>query len=234
MPAAVQTKPGLTGNQLKLLAMAAMTCDHVGLELLPDVGILRLLGRLALPIYAYMIAEGCRYTHDRRGYLLRVAALAAVCQGVYGLAMGSLYQCVLVTFALSICLVYALEALLRRRTVSAALGLAGTAAAVGFLTVGLPRLLPGFAVDYGFWGAALPAIVYLGRSTGQRTLLLALGLVPLAIVYGGIQWVALAAVPVLLLYNGQRGKRRLGWVFYLYYPIHLVVIYGVGLLLGLA
>ena len=56
----IQTKKfsGLTGNQLKLIALFAMTCDHVGLQLLPDVLILRILGRLALPIFAYMIAEG--------------------------------------------------------------------------------------------------------------------------------------------------------------------------------
>ena len=64
----IQTKKfsGLTGNQLKLIALFAMTCDHVGLQLLPNVLILRILGRLALPIFAYMIAEGCRYTRNRK------------------------------------------------------------------------------------------------------------------------------------------------------------------------
>ena len=70
----------LTGNQLKILAMIAMTCDHVGLQLFPQWTFLRIIGRLALPIYAYMIAEGCRYTRDRRKYLLRMVSLAALCQ----------------------------------------------------------------------------------------------------------------------------------------------------------
>ena len=67
----IQTKKfaGLTGNQLKLLALFAMTCDHVGLQLLPQFIILRIIGRLAAPLFAYMIAEGCRYTHDRGRYL---------------------------------------------------------------------------------------------------------------------------------------------------------------------
>ena len=80
----VQTKKfnGFTGNQLKLIALISMTCDHVGLQLLPDVLILRIIGRLALPIFAYMIAEGCRYTRNRKRYLLRMAGLAALCQGV--------------------------------------------------------------------------------------------------------------------------------------------------------
>ena len=97
--------PGLTGNQLKILAMIAMTCDHVGLQLLPQYPILRLIGRLALPIYGYMVAEGCRQTRDRKNYLLRMAAMALLCQVVYFFAMGSLYQCILVTFSLSICLI---------------------------------------------------------------------------------------------------------------------------------
>ena len=50
------TQPGLTGNQLKIIAMIAMTFDHVGVQLFPQVLWLRLIGRLAMPIYAFMIA----------------------------------------------------------------------------------------------------------------------------------------------------------------------------------
>ena len=73
MPTQTKKFPGFTGNELKLIAMIAMTCDHVGLQLLPGVPVLRIIGRLALPIYAYMIAEGCRYTRSRKKYLLRIA-----------------------------------------------------------------------------------------------------------------------------------------------------------------
>ena len=77
----IQTKKfaGFTGNELKLIALVSMTCDHVGLQLLPNVLFLRILGRLAFPIFAYMIAEGCRYTRSRKKYLLRMVSLAAVC-----------------------------------------------------------------------------------------------------------------------------------------------------------
>lgn len=59
-----KTRFGLSGNQLKLIALATMTLDHVGAYLLPQVLFLRILGRLSLPIYAYMIAEGCRHTRS--------------------------------------------------------------------------------------------------------------------------------------------------------------------------
>lgn len=232
MPTATRTRPGLTGNQLKIVAMAAMTCDHVGLQLLPQIGILRILGRLALPIYAYMIAEGCRYTHDRKNYLLRILALALLCQIVYFVAMGSLYQCILVTFSLSICLIYALDNFERRRTTSSGLLALVSFLAAGFACNLLPQLLPqtDFAVDYGFWGVLLPVFVYCGKGQQQKLLLLTAGLVMLGISFGGIQWWALAAVPLLLAYNGRRGKFPIGKLFYIYYPLHLVIIYGISLL----
>ena len=218
-------RPGLTGNQLKILALIAMTCDHVGLELLPGNALLRIVGRLAFPIFAYMVAEGCRYTHSRGKYLGKMAGMAALCQVVYYLVSGSLYQCIFVTFTLSICLIYALEA---HR--GAALG---ALAAVCFACGVLPQLLSGtdFAVDYGLWGVLLPVMVYCGETKGQKLALLTLGLCLLGLTYGGIQWFGLFAVPLLALYNGQRGKWRIGGLFYFYYPAHLAVIYGIALLL---
>ena len=105
----MQKTTGLTGNQLKLIAMAAMTIDHIGVQLFPNVLLLRIIGRLALPIFAYMIAQGCRYTKNKARYLLTIAAVAALCQIVYFVAMDSLYQCILVTFSLSIVLIYVLD-----------------------------------------------------------------------------------------------------------------------------
>lgn len=127
VPMQIQTKKfaGLTGNQLKLLALFAMTCDHVGLQLLPQFIILRIIGRLAAPLFAYMIAEGCRYTHDRGRYLGRLLGMAALCQIAYFAAMRSLYQCIFVTFSLSVCLIYALDNAVRRRTPVSVLSAAG-------------------------------------------------------------------------------------------------------------
>ena len=159
----IQTKKfaGLTGNQLKLLALIAMTCDHVGLQLLPQFIILRIIGQLAAPLFACMVAEGCRYTHDRGRYLGRLLGMAALCQIAYFAAMRSLYQCIFVTFSLSVCLIYALDNAVRRRTPVSVLSAAAAVAAVVFITEGLPRILihTDFDVDYGLWGVMLPALV---------------------------------------------------------------------------
>lgn len=221
---------GLSGNQLKLIAMLTMTLDHIGLYLLPQAQWLRILGRLSLPIYAYMIAEGCRYTHSRKGYFARIAFLAAICQVVYFLAMGSLYQCILVTFCLSIGMIFCLDAM-RQSNTWISRGLFVLAVwGVGFVCEILPALLPGtdFAVDYGFFGALLPVLAYWGKDRNQKVLLLGVGLVLLALDLGGIQWCALGALPLLLCYTGQKGRHSLGMLFYLYYPVHLVVIYLLG------
>ena len=225
MPTQTKKFSGLTGNQLKIIALIAMTCDHVGLQLFPEVLFLRIIGRLALPIFAYMIAEGCRYTRNRKKYLLRMASLAALCQVVYFFAMGSLYQCILVTFSLSICLIYAMDRWQERRDMASRILALGTLVVTFVLCVVLPDFVPGFEIDYGIMGVLLPVLIYFGRPV--QNYLLA-GLILLGFSYGGLQWWGLAAIPLLAVYNEQRGKYNIGKLFYIYYPLHLVAIYGIS------
>lgn len=227
----VKTVTGLTGNQLKILALLAMTCDHVGLQLLPQYPLLRIIGRLALPIFAYMIAQGCRYTRNRGKYLLSIAAVALLCQVVYFVAMGSLYQCIMVTFSLSVILIFALDHAMKTRSAAAWAMAAGALLAAVFLSVVLPDLLPGFAIDYGIWGIVLPVLIFFGRDRLSALALTALGLLLLCLQSGGIQWYSLAALPLLALYNGTRGKTPMKYLFYIYYPAHLAVIYLLSLVL---
>ena len=220
---------GFNANQLKILAMISMTLDHIGLLLLPKWMILRVLGRLAMPIYAYMIAEGCRHTRDRKRYFLRIAGMAALCQAVYFFAMGSVYMCILVTFSLSILLIGAIENYQKKRDRASQVLAFASLLLVFFLCVALPELLPGtdFGVDYGIAGVLLPVLVYFGS---EKTKYLTAGLFLLGFGYGSVQWFALAAVPLLGMYNGQKGDRNLGKWFYLYYPLHLVVLHGISLI----
>ena len=220
-------KKGLPGNQLKLIALLSMTLDHIGLELFPQYPILRIIGRLAYPIFAYMIAEGCRYTRSMSRYLGTVALTAAVCQMVYAVAMGSVYQCILVTFSLSIGLIWLIEKARRDKTVLAWLLVAAGFAGVVFICEGLPRLLPGtdFRVDYGIVGVLVPVLIYLGKGKQSAFIMAALGLACLAEVYGFAQWFALLALPLLALYNGQRGKWKMKAFFYLYFPAHLLILH---------
>ena len=222
---AIRTQFGLTGNQLKLIAMFTMTIDHIGVILLPQYRFLRVIGRLAMPIYAFMIAEGCHYTHDRKAYFLRLFGLAVLCQVVYALVDRSLYQCILVTFSGSVGLICVVENAWQKRTPGAVLSAAILFIVIYLVCEKLPLLLPGFHVDYGIWGVLLPVIVYFG---GRDVVSFGLGTLLLCLSSGQLQWWSLLSVPLIALYNSQRGKYHLGWVFYLYYPAHLVVIYAIS------
>ena len=59
----------LSGNMLKILGAVFMLIDHIGVVFFPEVKILRILGRISFPIFAFMIAEGCRYTRNKLRYL---------------------------------------------------------------------------------------------------------------------------------------------------------------------
>ena len=221
----------LTGNQLKLLALMAMTCDHIGVSLLPQWGWLRIVGRLALPIFAYMIAEGCRYTRNRKRYLLSLLAVAVLCQSVYFVAMGSLYMCIMVTFSLSVALIYLWDyAMTCPAPKGGFLVLAALAAA--WVLCEAP-LLPGtdFAIDYGIYGVLLPVLIYLGKGRWQALAMTALGLLFLGLARGDVQWYALSALIPLALYDGTRGRAKLKYLFYIYYPAHLAAIWFIGLFL---
>lgn len=222
---------GLTGNQLKLIALITMTIDHIGMMLFPGVRVLRAIGRIAFPIFAFMIAEGCQYTRNRRKYLLSMVSLAAVCQLVYYFAMGSLYMSVLVTFSLSIGLIYLAD----YAQAGGRFGTVGLMAAIcglSFLTHVLPDLIPhtDYGIDYGIWGILLPVLVYFGKDKTEKLRNFAVGQVILALGSGSLQWFSLATVPLLAMYNGKRGKRKMKYLFYIYYPAHLVVIYLLSLL----
>lgn len=236
----------LSGNTLKLIAAAVMVVDHVGVLFFPQVMLLRIIGRLAFPIFAYMIAEGCKYTKSRRRYFLTVFVLAVICQLVYYLFDGSTYMSVLVTFSLAILVIYALQFFRESRTagslgkrwLSAAL-LPGSVAAVWWLN----RVL---TIDYGFWGCMLPVFAALfqqrkGTAPDALTpwdrkwlhvLMLGIGALLLALDKGWVQIYALLSLPLLLCYSGQRGKWNLKYFFYIFYPLHLAALEGLWMLMN--
>lgn len=224
---------GLSGNQLKLIALFAMTCDHVGLQLLPQYDILRFIGRLAFPIFAFMIAEGAKYTKNRTKYFLQMFGLGVICQLVYFFAMGSLYQCILITFSFSVILIYALDHAIKKNNVDAWLLFALTFIATVFLVEVLPYLLPStdYRVDYGIWGVLAPVLVFAAPKKIFKLIVICIPLAVLATIGEHYQWMAFFALIPLALYNGTRGKWRIKNLFYIYYPLHLVIIYGIDLLI---
>ena len=231
-------KLGLTNNQLKIIAMVSMLLDHVGLLFFPEVAIFRILGRIAFPIFAYMIAEGCRYTKNRAKYLGMIGGMGILFQIVYFVAMQSLYQGILITFSLAIVLIYSIDGIVKSKKLWVRLVSLSVLLLVVAAVVVLPRVLVNtdFDFDYGVWGILLPVLVYfmptrpwqIGAASGFLVLraLYYLFIIPLP-----IQAWSLLAVPLLALYNGKRGKRKMKYLFYIFYPAHLVILYGIAMLI---
>lgn len=227
---------GLDGGALKGIAAALMLTDHVGAILLPEVLALRCVGRLAFPIFAFFIAEGYAHTRDFGRYFRRLAILAVVSEIPFNLENGAVFdltrQNVLFTFCLALLTLRGLEALGRERGFGRWAG-CGLVLAAGFAAGELLR------TDYGGWGVVTVALLYLCRDGkyAKLWLLLAmaavngLGMGSLTMpVFGGempIQIFAVAALPVIWLYNGQAGPKGLRRAFYVFYPAHLLVLEGI-------
>lgn len=223
--AKARSRFGLTGNQLKLLALILMTLDHIGAYLLPQVLWLRIVGRLAMPIFAFMIAEGCRYTKSRIKYLALLLVSALLYQIAAWFFMHSLEMCIMVTFFLSAVLIFILDMAQKKKSFWLWLLFAAAVIGVYWICQYLPGKVRGFSINYGFWGVMLPVLVYLGQKHWQNLILCAIGLAILS--YGShyLQWYSLLSLPLLALYSGKRGSWKLKYFFYLYYPLHLGALY---------
>jgi hypothetical protein len=223
-----------------------MLVDHAGILFFPSQNIYRIIGRLAFPIFAYMIAEGCKYTRNKIRYFAMIFGLAAVCQGVYYFFAGSLYMCVLVTFSISIVTLFALDNFKRMvfdrecATVYKLLSAGLFISCIAFAYVANLFL----EIDYGCCGCMLPVcagMFHMPENCTSSTLkkldnnfvsvlALGIGLLPLINEVRFVQKYSLLALVPLLLYSGKRGKLSMKYFFYIFYPLHLVVLEGIYIL----
>ncbi len=224
------SKRGLSSNALKLIAIVSMTCDHAAKMFAPDCLPLLIIGRLAFPIFAYMIAEGCAHTRSKGRYFIRMALFAALCQTAYSVFTGSLYMCILVTFTLSIALIILYDkAVQSKKPANIALAAAGFALCI-FICTARHHVLNGtdFDIDYRLLGVLLPVVVYLSPKKWQKLVFTAL--IMLAMDFYLQKFALLALIP-LAFYSGRRGKAKLKYLFYIYYPVHLLAIEGIYMFL---
>ncbi len=243
------------GNTLKIIAAITMLIDHFGLMFYPENMALRAIGRIAMPLFAFMIAESARYTRNKIKHFAMMFGLGVICQIVYRIAMGeSSMQLlnILITFSLSTLILYALDAfktsLFRGNDKKALKRLPPllTSFILLLTIVGAYIFCYYFTVDYDFWGVMMPVFANLldfravKKKLGDDTpkWINHVDILPLRIACFAIgmllfylktplvlpsQYMFLT-IPLLLLYNGERGKTNLKYFFYLFYPIHLVLL----------
>lgn len=223
---------GLSGNTLKIIALIAMTLDHLCLLVFPEMQWLRIIGRIAMPIFAYMIAEGCRYTKNKLKYFLMVFVLGVICQVVYFINDKSLLMGILIDFSLSILLIYAISFATKTKRLFAYFIAFLTLLGIVFLVYFLPNLVnKSLSFDYGIGAILLPVVVYMFEKKWAKLLAMAIFLLPVCVVEWKVQWFCYLALIPLALYNGKRGKYKLKYLFYAYYPLHLVVLYFLGMII---
>lgn len=237
----------LSGNTLKILAAIFMTVDHIGLLFFPNEIIFRIIGRLAFPIFAFMIAEGARYTRHRLKYFLSVFILGLICQIVYFVTSESLYMCILITFSLSLLILFSFKDLkaaifveekdpkrIAKASLLFALSIALAYVGCEFLEIdyGFAGIMaPLFASVFDFHGIDAPKALKSLDKAPLRVLCFAIGILMHAVTSGiAIQFYALLAIIPLILYSGKRGKYNMKYFFYIFYPLHLVLLYGILLL----
>ena len=241
-------------NHLKLLACFCMLCDHAGLLLFPQAAFLRWIGRLAMPLFAFFIGEGSLHTSNRKRYLRSLLLLGVFCQAVFAAeelivtrrlrADSELwYFNILFTFSLAAgaCFLffdakkYALAGDRPRAVRRGAAFALYFAAVAGLIFAAWLLRRRGWSLyfDYGLCGVLLPLSVTVFSDRKKKLAAFAAALLIYCAVYCREMpyvWFSLLTLPLLGLYNGEGGSRKLKYLFYIFYPAHLGLLYLIALL----
>jgi hypothetical protein len=214
---------------IQLIAMLSMTIDHVGLYLCGNNGICRIIGRIAFPLFTFMLVEGFKHTHSRKRYCARIIVTAFVAELiVFSLASithTEYMHNILFTFAFAL----------------AALSIAERG---GFMLILIPiiALIPGaLNCEYGAYGVFLVVgLYYADKLFSQQYILRSLAqfIIVTAITLSLVQYESarimsfgiLATLPIVL-YSGKKGHRLPHWLSYAFYPAHLLIILVIRLML---
>ncbi len=254
----------MTSKALRTLALISMLCDHAAAVFLEPGSelwmVLRSFGRLAFPIFCFLLVEGFMHTHSLKKYVGRMALFALLSEIPYDLAFeGKLHaedSNVFVTLLLGLVMLAAVgrlsPLLLHRLGAKKALcdNRYMQALAVSPIIVGICHAADFLLCDYGCFGILVVLAFYLFRdrrvSAFAAFALLNWGMKcviiepPLGAFFGRwyfdvlrtVQWFApLACIP-LGFYNGKPGSKRGQWLFYVFYPAHLLIIGLISLLLS--
>lgn len=225
----------LPQEALKLIACITMLIDHFGHAIVPYLPVpymedlyygCRIIGRLAFPIYCFLLAEGMRRTRDPKKYILRLGIGALLVELPFDLLFeGGISwesQSVMITLTLGAVMIWCMNKTEKK-------------------WLKLLTLIP-FAFladlckcDYGAGGIAMIAVFTLFDRLPVQAFALALvnwQLLPSAavMIYGIvviIQLFAVFAMVPIALYSGKKltHNRVVQWAFYLFYPVHLLILW---------
>lgn len=230
-----------TSGHLKIIACLTMFLSHLAQSyLLYILGYIRiadlsmLIGRVAMPIYCFMVAQGMVLTKDKKSYLKRLFIFALVSEIPYDLAFRNTIfeyynQNVIFTLFLGALLIYIWQ-VIEDKSFKVYIKIS-LMLIIAILFCFLAQMM---FTDYSYKGIIAISLLYLSFSNKYLTaLVLFLSFYFEAYVTGYslyIPFIVYLSIPLILLYNGKRGKySKFG--FYLFYPGHLMLIYFLKLVL---
>lgn len=224
----------INGSVLKLIAFVSMVIDHVGVSFFPGEEGFRIIGRLAFPLFCFLIVQGYLHSHNIIRYAIRLLVFAIISEVFFDWALfGQPFylprQNVFFTLLIGLVTIFAVDSVLKiERYV-----LAFVFALIG---MGLAQLI---RCDYGFKGILIILVFYLMSmcksflKTGNWAILF-LVLTFILINFNGTQTFAVLALIPIYFYNGKRGLsgKALKYLFYAGYPLHLCIILIIKIYLG--
>lgn len=237
-----------TSASLHWIAMVCMLCDHLWATIIPGNDWLTCIGRAAFPIFSFLLAEGFRHTRNLGNYVKRLLFAALLSEIPFDLMVsGSVFdpfhQNVLWTFLLAIGVLRINEqcrekAFWKRAAVAAATAVLGALAGLltfsDYLHVGVLTVLVFYFFRgrswYCFAGQALCLYFLNFEALGGLEYVFSLKGMTIVIPQQGF---ALLALIPIWLYQGRRGyhSRAMSWLNYLFYPVHMLLLYLLSLIL---
>lgn len=222
----------MTGLILKLIAVVSMLIDHTGYVLFPGQISLRIVGRLAFPIYCFLLVEGFLNTKNLKAYMFRLLGFALVSEIPFDLAFYDEvfypdYQNVFWTLLFGLMAISLMSLIkIEKPVIRAVLRLA---VAVPFGVVA--QLIH---TDYRWIGVGIISVMYVFHDLeAVRDLCCAVMMLP--IFTNQIEFFGLISLIPVHFYNGKRGYLKgawgymMQWAFYLFYPVHLLVLHFIWL-----
>lgn len=255
------SQKGISGSTLKIIAMLFMLVDHTAavimdrmliangyLDVMSDTDALtqfladnktlyivelvcRGLGRISFPLFCFLLIEGFLHTHDVKKYAINLGIFALISEVPFDLAFkGSYldlsYQNIFFTLLIGLVMMIGLQEVDKRTKNQMGWSNAISKSLIMFAAAMVAFLLQ---TDYGAGGIVCIAIMYYLRS--RKEFSLGVGCCVLT-------FMSLSEIPAFLalipahFYNGERGL-KLKYVFYAFYPVHLLILYGIACAMGL-
>lgn len=207
---------------LKIIAVVTMLIDHIGFLFFPEEMLFRIIGRISFPLFAFLIAEGFLRTSNLNSYIKRISVFAIISQAPYMFfekvagAAGFRLN-ILLTLLLGLFILMAISKIKNWPLK---------------ITIVLSSLALAYFVDfsYGVYGvlSILGSYLFLkNKRAGNVTLAILPFLENIRHFMMNIfffQFFAILSLVPINLYNGKPGPKISKWLFYWFYPVHLLVL----------